>query len=155
MVNNFQRPAVIEVSRASAKDVAVGDRAAVRWDPRLLDVLMEGTPPVAAGTHPMSGLPLGVMTEAALLACGRDETGIHILLFANVTYRHPVPRDRPWTAEARVEGLGRRHVRVRTSLHDADQLLCEATLGLARVVGGRAVPELASGLRLGANTDQD
>jgi hypothetical protein len=150
LLSSFQRPEIVQVRRAASDRVTAGDHAEIRWTPALLDALMRGDSPPAAGTHPMSGLPLGVMTEAALVACGREQTGIHILVFAEVSFRAPVPRDRDWTARASVEGFGGRHVRVGAVLLADGRELCRATLGVARVVDGHASPVLASGACLPA-----
>ena len=150
----FNRPNVTSCLRREAGTVRPGDEATLSWDPALLHFLISGNPRPGAGTHPMSGVPLGVMTEAALVAGGREETGIDVLAYANVTFRTPVPADRAWLAWARVEEVKERHVVVRAELRSpaGQPVYAEAILGVARVVEGKTSSRLLSGKALESAT---
>lgn len=156
----FEKPKILSVKRAEPGAVRAGDEAIVLWDPELLRFLMSGVPAPGnprvgagipgVGTHPMSGLPLGIMTEAALIAAGREETGIDILVYANINFKKPVPKDTKWEVNAQVESVKKSHVVIKAILYSpgGDNIYAEAELGVARVVDGKTTPILLSGKKL-------
>jgi hypothetical protein len=136
---SFPLPEVLEVVRASAERVRVGDRAAVRLAPGLLDYLLTSPDGTAAtpgrGTHPMTGIPLGVALEAAIEACGGQETGIDVLRACECTFDSPVHRGEALIGRARVAETGARHVTVEaTTESEMDgRIILRARLVLVRV----------------------
>ena len=142
---NFPHPKVLEVIRADGQRVRVGDSASVHLEPGLLDFLMTSPDGSGAargrGTHPMTGIPLGVALEAAIEACGGQETGIDVLRACDCTYDSPVRPKEGLIGRARVGEVGARHVIVEaTTESEADgRILMRARLVLVRVGGdGRA-----------------
>ncbi|MCX7719428.1 MAG: hypothetical protein N2111_13645 [Candidatus Sumerlaeaceae bacterium] len=136
---NFPKPEVLEVIRSDPRRVRIGDCATVRLAPGLLDFLMTSPNGSAAargrGTHPMSGIPLGIALEAAIEACGGQETGIDVLRACECTYDSPVRRDEPLIGRARVGEIGPRHITLEaTAESEADgRILIRARLVLVRV----------------------
>jgi hypothetical protein len=153
-VNAFPKPTVTFLERTDPLNVNLGDSATVTWDPALLRHLLDGDPPGATGLHALSQLPLGLMTEAALLAAGRDETGIDTLLYARVNYRNPVPAEGTWEAYSTVRRVFLHHVEASAVLTapGGEPVYSEAVLGLARIDHGHATATLLTGQTL-ATTD--
>lgn len=126
-----------------------GDWAEVRLEPGLLAFLMAPPAgcdvPLARGTHPMSGLPLGLAVEAAIAASSGRATGATVLRACQCTYESPASAFEALAARATVTETGPRHVGATAEVRSAAdrRLVMRATLTLVRVGGdGRAAPIL-------------
>ncbi|MBX3728143.1 MAG: thioesterase family protein [Candidatus Sumerlaeia bacterium] len=136
MTPSFPVPELLSREQRVPGRVAVGDRAAVRLAPGLLDFLMTppggDVPPPGRGTHPMSGLPLGLAVEAAIQAVDGHANGIDVLRACTCEFLAPVQRSAALVARARVVRLGRRSVTLHTELfheHNPDAIFrAECTL---------------------------
>ena len=112
----FNAPQVVECVRAEATRVTPGDHAVVRAQAGLLAWLCApprlGEEPPGRGTHPMSGVPMGIAVEAAIAAVGGKTNGLCILRAAECSFESPAPLDAPMEARAEVKAVGLRHVKV-------------------------------------------
>jgi len=135
----FPVPEVLSLAVREPGRVAVGDRAETRLAPGLLGWLMTppapGAPPPARGTHPMSGLPLGLAVEAAITAASGRRNGLDTLRAARVEYESPIRAEEPALARAEITARGRRHVTARVEVRSAadNRLLLRGEVTLVRV----------------------
>ena len=124
---NFIAPQVVECVRKEENRVTRGDYAQVCAEAGLMAwlsaALRPGADPPGRGTHPMSGLPLGIAVEAAIAAVGGKANGLCILRAMECSYESPAPLDAPMWARATVKEVGLRHAKVDVEVH------CGATSG--------------------------
>jgi hypothetical protein len=153
MTPSFPVPELLSRHQRVPGRVAVGDHAEVRLAAGLLDFLMtpgDGeAPPPGRGTHPMSGLPLGLAVEAAIRAVDGHTTGIDVLRACTCEFLSPVQRSAALVARARVVRLGRRSVTLHAELfheHNPDAIfraectLVRAPRGSAEEIGAFTAP---------------
>ncbi len=131
--------------------VSVRDWAEVRLGPGLLGFLMTargtGEAPPGRGTHPMTGVPLGVGIEAAIQAASGKENGIDVLRACEWVFESPVEAGDVLRGRGEVVSLGTRCIRAHVEVfgESADgrepgsRLLLKGEVILVRVVDGRAV----------------
>ena len=127
--------------------VSRGDWASVILEDGLLGFLCTTAPeaahPPARGTHPMTGVPLGVAVEAGIVACGGSENGIAVLRACEARFESPVRMDEALDARAEVASVGARHVEIAALVRSAadGRDILTAKLVLVRVgPDGRAEP---------------
>ncbi len=110
----FPIPEILMHYRKNPGKLTVRDWAQIRLQPGLLAFLCTTPPgsdrPPARGVHPMSGVPLGVAVEAAIVAASGKENGIDVLRACECSWEEPIPQDGAVTARADITALGRRHV---------------------------------------------
>jgi hypothetical protein len=147
---SFRVPELVARHTKVPGKVSVGDWAEVRLGPGLLEFLMTargaGAPP-GRGTHPMTGVPLGVGIEAAIQAASGKENGIDVLRACECVLESPVSAGEVLRARGEVVSLGRRcvraHLKVYGELTDCSEstnrLLLKGEVILVRVVEGKAV----------------
>ena len=120
----FVVPQVVECVRADANRVTPGDSAVVHAEAGLMAWLCAaprpGEEPPGRGTHPMSGVPLGLSVEAAIAAVGGKANGLCILRAAQCSYESPAPLDAPLGSRAVVKEVGLRHVNVDVEVYAKD-----------------------------------
>lgn len=141
----FPAPELLSRHTAVPGRVSVGDTAAIRLHPGLLKWLMtspaDDIPPPGRGIHPMSGIPLGIAVEAAIIAASGKELGNDVLKSCTSDHLLPVYGSEELRAEGTVTTVGRRHVEVETvvSRCSDDAPVYRGTMILVHVKGGRAV----------------
>ncbi len=140
--SDVPRPRVVRRHTAVPGKISVGDWAEVELQPGLLDFLMQkdrqDLPPVGHRTHPMTGIPIGLAVDAAIVATSGAETGVDVLRHCEATFESAIARDQAALARGEVVELGRRHVKANatvTSLEDG-RLLTRVSVVLVRTVGG-------------------
>lgn len=144
-VPDFPMPEVVSERRRAEGRIAVGDRAEVRLRPGLLRFLMTGRGPAGERpgrrVHPMTGLPLGIAIEAAILAAGGKSTGLTVLKACEVTFTAPIDAEDVVLATGEIVSLGRRHVRASILVRrEEDNLpILRGEVVLVAVEDGRAV----------------
>ena len=146
-VPTFAPPRVTAGHARIEGQVSSGDWASVRLEPGLLRFLCD-TPPGAAhppgrGTHPMTGVPLGVAVDAAIAACGGRENGIAVLRACEAQFESPSQMEEALDARAEVASVSARHVEALAEVRSAadGRLVLRARLILVRVgADGRAAP---------------
>lgn len=91
-------------------------------------------------THPMSGLPLGIGIEAAILAASGKENGIDVLRACDVDFVYPIGQKDIVIAKGEVLKLSHRHltVKMEVSRESDGKLLLSGKAILVRSVDGRA-----------------
>lgn len=143
--NAFPQPQVVSRTTREAGAISLGDVADVRLEPGLLAFLMTpveaGDPPPGRGTHPMSGVPLGIAIEAAICAVDGKARGIDVLRACEIAFESHVRPDDVLRARAEVIAVGGKSVRLQVEIRaeQDDRLLLRGNVVLVRVVDGRAV----------------
>lgn len=143
-------PTVLARLQAVAGKVSAGDWAEVRLETGLLALLMKpdggtGVPP-GRGVHPMSGIPLGIGVEAAIVAASGRENGIDVLRACHCAYESPMRPHEPVVARGEVLAIGQRHVSVKMEVRsEADgRLLMRGESVLVRTDGTTKAADLSS-----------
>jgi hypothetical protein len=141
-----RRPEVVEVRRGNAGTISVGDEAWCRHGAGLLALLTETPVPgvrTGSGTHPMTGLPIGMAVHAAIVACDGEQTGIGTSRALTATLESPMGPADTVLSHARIEEIGARHVDCACEAY-ADEsprrLIARVRVTLVRVEDGRAAP---------------
>jgi len=142
-------PSVEARLQAVPGKVSVGDWAEVRLEPGLLAFLMKpdggtGVPP-GRGVHPMSGIPLGIGVEAAIVAASGRENGIDVLRACHCVYESPMRPDEPVVARGEVSAIGQRHISVKMEVRsEADgRLLMQGQAVLVKTDGTTKAADLS------------
>ncbi|HEQ60520.1 MAG TPA: hypothetical protein ENN74_02815 [Firmicutes bacterium] len=143
-------PTVQARRQAVPGKVSVGDFAEVRLEPGLLALLMKpaaetGVPP-GRGVHPMSGIPLGLGVEVAIVAASGKENGIDVLRACHCAYESPMRPNEPVVARGEVQETGQRHVTVNMEVRSgADgRLLMRGEAVLVKTDGTTKAADLSS-----------
>lgn len=111
--------------------------------PELLQLLMrpyeDAASPLGRAIHPMTTVPLGLAIDAAIEAAGGYPLEVTTLRYCRFSMEAFTSNRRALRATARVAELGRRHLEAAAEVWELDRLILNATIGLVRVRGGRAV----------------
>lgn len=153
MAPPFPPPVLLARTQHAQGEITVGDAATVRLEPGLLAFLSSardasGVPP-GRGTHPMSGVPLGIAVEAAITAASGKEGGPDVLRACECVWESPIRPDEAVLAASEVAAVGERHVEARVEVRSArdDRLLLQGRVILVRVGPGGRAQALAGLLR--------
>jgi hypothetical protein len=137
-------PETVSLQTQKEGKVCIGDSAEVRLDPGLLRFLMtevtRGGNRPGRRIHPMSGIPLGIAIEAAILAASGKKHGIDVLRACECDYLFPIGIDDSVVAYGEVIELGKRHISVLMELRRLPdhKLLMKGKAVLVHSLNGKA-----------------
>lgn len=137
---------ILSVKHAQPSRLSIGDEAWCRHAPGLLAHLMEEVAPNlrrGTGTHPMTGLPLGMAIHAAIVACDGERTGIGVCRALQASLESPIRPSDVVLSHARISEIGRRHVTCQAEAYAEEEplrLIARVEAVLVRVEQGHAVP---------------
>ena len=140
-------PETVCVKHQRKEKLTAGDVAECRYAPGLLRVLMTKSATgiaLATGSHPMSGLPVGMAVHAAIQVCEGAKTGIAICRAVDAKIESPMGPDEAIISRASIKEVGGRHVVCESDVFATDnhseRLIAHAQVVLVRVVDGKAAP---------------
>lgn len=141
----FPVPKLIHRHQKIEGRISVGDSAEMQLDPDLLIYLSTMPAPDlpirGKSVHPMTGIPIGIATDAAIKAADGKVNGVCILRACTCEMLNPIPKDRSVIARGEIIALSRRHVRARaTVIAEKDgTVVMSGEFVLVKVVDGKAL----------------